>query len=239
MLAGTFTIVGRCGRTGQMGVALSTAIPAGGAICPFTSGHGAISTQSFNNYLFGVDGLSLLAEGLAAAEVVEVLLRGDPGQALRQVLVLDAAGHAACFTGDACVPAAGHRTGIGWVAAGNMLTGEDVLEAMGAAFEADAGPPLTRRLMAALAAGQAAGGDLRGKQSAALKVAAPGRVVPVCDLRVDEHAQPVAELARILAVAERELLPFMAQMPTRLLPDPPLEADLARRLRAPVSERGE
>ncbi|VWC75961.1 hypothetical protein BLA39750_00872 [Burkholderia lata] len=217
MWTGTFSIVARCPVAESVGVAVATAIPGAGAICPFGSPHGAISTQSFNNYYFGVDGLRYLGEGLPAPAVGEALLASDEDRELRQLLLVDNTGRSWAFTGNRCVGECGHMIGEGYAVAGNMLVSREVLKAMARCFEDTAGAELTlaERLLQVLEAGQAAGGDKRGKQSAALKVYSSQSLIPLCDLRVDEHATPVAELRRVYEVAKRELLPFMAAMPTR------------------------
>lgn len=239
MLTGTFSIVARCSKEGSLGVAVATAIPGAGAICPFVSRHGAISTQSFNNYYFGIDGLTHLGEGLSAGAVGENLLRGDPGRERRQVLIVDATGASWAFTGSQCVGEKGHLLGSDYVVAGNMLSGGEVLTAMVDSFEAStsSGAALSDRLMQVLEAGQAEGGDKRGKQSAALKVLGPQSLVPLCDLRVDEHHDPVRELRRVFEVAKRDLLPFMASMPNRRRLEGSLTPELSERLGASPAER--
>jgi uncharacterized Ntn-hydrolase superfamily protein len=237
MLTSTFTILARCDATGEIGVAMSTAIPAGGAICPFVTQHGAISTQSFNNYYFGIDGQQLLAEGLRADEVGEALLRRDPGRELRQLLIVDGSGVGWAFTGRGCIAACGHRIGSGCVVGGNMLSNETSLDAMVDSFQSSRVASLTDRLMGALEAGQRNGGDRRGKQSAALRVSRPRGMIPVCDLRVDEHTDPVTELRRVLEIAKIQLFPFLRSMPTRTHPDGALTEALSAYLARTVVER--
>jgi len=211
----TFSIVARCPRTGRLGRAVSTAVPVVGAICPFVQpGAGAVASQSWANPYLALDALALMAGGTAAQEALDQVLSGDGGRALRQVGVVDAAGRSAAWTGDDCTPWCGHRTGSGYAVQGNMLAGEAVVAGMEAAFLDAADSGLEERLMRALEAGQAAGGDKRGKQSAALKIY--GReAYPWLDLRVDEHPAPVAELRRVLGVAMLQLRPFVDAMPTR------------------------
>lgn len=204
----TFSIVARHGDV--HGVATATRTLAVGAVVPAAApGVGALATQARTNRAFRSRGLALLREGLAPAEVLDVLEQEDEGYAMRQVALVDATGRTAVWTGSECTPWAG-----GWgrpdvAVAGNLLTGREVLEAMEAAFAAAADEPLPRRLVAALAAGDAAGGDLRGRQSAALLVVA-GEAEPewpprtVVDLRVDDHPDPVGELGRLLTLAEAE-----------------------------------
>ncbi len=215
MKLNTFSIVARCPRTGRIGGAVSTAVPAVGAICPFVQPDaGAVASQSWANPYLALDALALMARGAAAQEALDQVLSGDGGRALRQVGVVDAAGRSAAWTGDDCTPWCGHRTGAGYAVQGNMLAGEAVVAGMEAAFLDAADSGLEERLMRALEAGQAAGGDKRGKQSAALKIY--GReAYPWLDLRVDEHPAPVAELRRVLGVAMLQLRPFVDAMPTR------------------------
>jgi uncharacterized Ntn-hydrolase superfamily protein len=195
----TFAIVARCSQTGDLGVAVSTAIPAVGAINPFARARvGAIATQAWSNPYLGIDGLSLLAQGLSAAEVLEQLLEVDVGKERRQLSIVDAYGRVAAFTGDEVQPWKGHRTGKGYVAAGNFLISDETIQAMAKAFETTRGP-LGERLLVSLEAGQAIGGDRRGKISAALLVVRDEEY-PYVDLRVDEHAEPVAELRRIFDI---------------------------------------
>lgn len=234
----TFSIAARCPWTGELGVAVSTAIPAVGAICPFArAGVGALSTQSYTNALYGPDGLALLAEGVAPAEVLAVLTGADPGRSVRQVVMVDAAGRAAAYTGTDCVAAHRHIVGDGFAAAGNMLADAAVVDAVARGFQAAPGEALSERLLQALEAGQAAGGDKRGRQSAALLVMADEEFA-ACDLRVDEHPDPVSELRRVYEVAKRQLFPFVRSMPTRRnrlgTEDPALGAYLLK----PVEERG-
>jgi uncharacterized Ntn-hydrolase superfamily protein len=237
MLTSTFTLLGRCARTGELGAAVASAIPAVGSICPFVSPWGAVATQSFNNYYFGIDGLRLLREGMPPREVAAALTAGDPQARLRQLLVLDAAGRSAAHTGEDCVPRFGHVAAADCIAGGNMLSSDGVLHEMVSAFARESGLDLCDRLMAALDAAQAAGGDLRGKQSAALKVFSPRSEVPVCDLRVDEHEQPLHELRRVLGVARLQLMPFLRAMPTRDSPAGTLSPRLADYLSLSVDER--
>jgi uncharacterized Ntn-hydrolase superfamily protein len=211
----TFSIAARCPRTGMTGVAVSTAVPAVGAICCFGApAVGAVATQSWANPYLGIDGVELLRQGLSAAEVVDRLVTGDPGRDMRQLGVVDARGNAAAHSGSKCTGWFGHLTGNGYSVQGNMLTGGDTIEAMRDSFEATPTLDLPERLVRALEAGQSVGGDKRGRQSAAVKVHWREEY-PYLDLRVDEHPEPVAELRRILEVARRQLLPFIEMMPTR------------------------
>ncbi|HET7397635.1 MAG TPA: DUF1028 domain-containing protein [Intrasporangium sp.] len=224
----TFSIAARCPRTGMAGVAVSTAVPAVGALCAFGApGVGAVATQSWVNPYLGIDGVELLRQGLGAEEVVSRLVSEDPGREVRQLGVVDRRGGAATWSGSQCTGWFGSLSGPGYAIQGNMLTGAETLSAMQDSFLASAEEDLPERLVRALEAGQAAGGDKRGRQSAAVKVYA-AQEYPYLDLRVDEHADPVAELRRVFEVARRQLLPFIEMMPSREDPigghDPAVEA---------------
>ena len=211
----TFSIVAYDSTFGMLGVAVSTKVPAVGAVCPFArAGVGAISTQAWTNPLLGVDGLDLLEQGYSAGEALRKLLDADPDPETRQIIAVDGEGRPAAHTGSETDPWKGHRTGNGYAVAGNMLVGEETITAMAEAFEASADEPLSERLLRALESGQAAGGDKRGRQSAALYVV-KNEPYPYLDLRVDEHPDPVTEIRRVYEVAKRELLPFIEAMPTR------------------------
>ena len=211
----TFSIAARCSRSGMTGVAVSTAVPAVGAICVFGGPRiGAIATQSWVNPYLGIDGVRLLRQGLSANEVLDQLIRQDPGRDIRQLGIVDGHGGAAAHSGSGCTTWFGDITGPGYSIQGNMLTGGNTLEAMKESFESSDDENLPERLVRALEAGQSVGGDKRGRQSAAVKVYA-AEEYPYLDLRVDEHPDPVAELRRVYEVARRQLLPFIEMMPTR------------------------
>lgn len=210
----TFSITARCERTNQLGIAISTKLPAVGALCPFAkAGYGAISTQSFINPYIGINGLDYLEAGLNAEEVLEKVLAEDPDPEKRQVGIVDADGGSAAFTGSECDGWYGHLTGDNYAVAGNMLVGEETIHRMEETFKNTEGEPLAERLMASLEAGQDAGGDKRGRQSAALLVVDKEKY-PRFDIRVDDHADPVAELRRIHTVTVNELTPLMMMLPT-------------------------
>ncbi len=211
----TFSIVAYDSASGMLGVATSTKVPAVGALVPYTrAGVGAIASQARTNPLLGCDGLDLLEGGYGAEEALRELLGADSDAQKRQVSIVDPWGNTAVHTGSQTDPWCGHLTGEGYAVAGNLLTGEEVVVAMAGAFEASAGEALVERLVRAFEAGQAAGGDKRGRQSAAVRVMEK-RPYPYLDLRVDEHADPIAELRRILEVSKVELLPFVEALPTR------------------------
>src|ERR1700728_2470082 len=207
--ANTFSIVARCSRTGELGVAVATAVPAVGSMCPFIrSGVGAASTQSWVNPYLALNALAEIEKGSNARRALELALGADSAGELRQIGVVDAAGESAAHTGARCTPWCGHIVGPDVAIQGNMLTGPQVLDAMEKAFSANAEADLGERLMAALEAGDAAGGDKRGKQSAALRIH-DTEAYALLDIRVDEHAEPVRELRRILRIARVQLIPFV------------------------------
>jgi uncharacterized Ntn-hydrolase superfamily protein len=214
----TFSIAARCPRTGMFGVAVSTAVPGVGGICPFLcAAIGAVSTQSWVNPYLGIDGIGLLAEGLSAEAALDKLIADDPGRDVRQVGLVDRNGQSAAWSGKDCTAWFGHITGADYAVQGNMLVGEPTIKAMAETFEGAVGLDLPERLLTVLEAGQAAGGDKRGRQSAALKVVHQEEY-PYLDLRVDEHRHPVAELRRVFEVARHQYLPFVVGMPTRANP---------------------
>jgi uncharacterized Ntn-hydrolase superfamily protein len=187
----------------QWGVATQSKFLAVGSLVPWAAPHvGAIATQSYANPRYGPDGLALLREGLSADQVVERLTSADDDRAHRQVGVVDGDGRAASFTGEGCHAWAGGRTGEGYAAQGNILVSGETVDALAETFERTAGQPLASRLLDCLDAAEAAGGDSRGRQSAALLVVErdggyAGLSDTLIDLRVDDHADPLGELRRI------------------------------------------
>ena len=213
--ANTFSIIARCARTGQLGVAVATAVPAVGSICPhIQSGIGAASTQAWVNPYLALTALAGLEKGAAAAQALASALADDEAREFRQIGLVDANGEVAAHTGAECTPWAGQIVEQDVAVIGNMLTGPEVLDAMIEAFNASAHADLADRLMLALEAGDAAGGDRRGKQSAALRVHAD-EVYALLDIRVDENAEPVRDLRRVLRIARAQLVPFVLGMPKR------------------------
>lgn len=216
--AHTYSIVARYDRSGELGVGVASAVPAVGAICPYVRpGIGAVSTQSWVNPYLAVQVLDRLAEGIEAHEAVAAILADDPAAGVRQLGAIAARGPGAAHTGEDCTQYCGHIVAPDHAVQGNMLTGEDLLSAMSLAFSAVADAPLDLRLLTALEAGQSAGGDKRGRQSASLIVFGT-EVYPRVDLRVDEHPDPVAELRRIHIIANQQLAPFVDGMPKRCGP---------------------
>ena len=221
----TWSILARDGD-GRFGVAIASRFFAVGALCVHTQrGVGALSTQALMNPLYGAAGLALLDAGHSAAEIVARLTGADAGQAQRQLHVLPARGPAAAHTGAACVDWCGHAVHDDFSVAGNMLAGPQVLDATAQAFVASAGQPLAERLLAAMVAGEAAGGDKRGKQAAALRIHGDEDYAEL-DLRVDDHAEPITELQRLYDVSLQRFQPFVACLAGRH--DPAGELDRAR-----------
>jgi uncharacterized Ntn-hydrolase superfamily protein len=197
----TFSIVAHDLATGQVGIAVASKTLATGARVPFIkTGVGAIASQAKGEQLYGPRGLALLAAGASAADTVRLLIAADDDQDIRQVHIMDRHGRFAAHTGAECLAWCGHLVKENFSVAGNILAGAGVLEAMVAAYEAGAQLPFAQRLLAALQAGEQAGGDKRGRQSAALLIHSDKEWALV-DLRVDDHADPLAELARLEAVA--------------------------------------
>lgn len=233
----TFSIVARCERSGELGVAVATAVPAVGSMCPYlVAGVGAVSTQSWVNPYLAIDALALMAQGRDPSAALAAVLAQDAEAAGRQIGLIGARGPGFAFTGTACTAWCGQLTGADFAIQGNMLVGETTLTAMRESWQRTASADLAERLMCALEAGDAAGGDFRGKQSAALKVVGT-EAYAALDLRVDEHRAPVAELRRILGVARRQLMPFVQAMPRRDSPGRAISADVAQMLLKPPGER--
>lgn len=217
---GTFSIAGRCERTGQLGVAVSTAdVGAGRLVTWARAGVGAVATQSWPSLYLAIDALYAMESGASAAEAMDKVLQGDPGRGVRQLGVVDARGGSASFSGDDCTEWYGEISGPNFAAQGNMLIRGETVSALAESFQSTEGSDLdlAERLMRALEAGQAGGGDKRGRQCAALLVV-DREEYPLWDLRVDEHPQPVAELRRVAEVARLDLLPFVEGLPTRSNP---------------------
>lgn len=201
----TYSIVARDPDTGAVGVAVQTHQPSVGALCPFAEpGVGAVATQAFVDPTYGPRGLTAMRNGEAAADALARLLADDDLREIRQVAFVDAAGHVAVHTGSGCVAHAAHVVGEGYSCQANMMRGPGVPEAMASAYEAAtaSGDRFAHRLLAALDAAEEAGGDIRGMQSAAIAVRGPDPSVffsaGFLDRRVDDHAQPLVELRRLV-----------------------------------------
>ena len=223
---------------GAFGIAIASRFLAVGALCPHVrSGVGALATQALVNPLYGEPGLALLAEGTPPEEVVRMLVEPDAGRDHRQLHVLDARGRVAAHTGSACIEWCGHLAGEQYSVAGNMLAGPAVLRETAAAYERSGALPFAERLLSALEAGDAAGGDKRGKQAAALLVYTT-ESYPALDLRVDDHEEPFLELRRLYEKSGDRLRPFVACLPSRAHPAGIIDrADIEERIAWFVAER--
>ena len=198
----TWSIVARS-RSGAFGVAIASRFFAVGALCSHAhSGIGALATQALVNPLYGPRGLSMLSQGLSSSDVVEALIESDGGRNHRQLHVVDAEGNIAAHTGLECI---------------EWLTGPEVIEDTVQAYDAASELPFAERLIAAMQAGESAGGDKRGKQAAALLICS-AEAYPFLDLRVDDHAEPLAELLRLYVKSLERYQPFVACLPSRARP---------------------
>ena len=213
----TYSIVALDRDTGQLGVAVQSHFFAVGAIVPWAeAGVGAVATQAMAERSYGPNGLDRMRASESAGLALDALCEADGMAAIRQVAMVDASGGTAVHTGERCIAEAGHVTGDGWSVQANMMTGSGVPEAMATAFEAAVGAPLTDRLLAALDAAEAAGGDIRGRQSAALLIVDPDLPAgtPRVNVRVDDHPDPLVELRRLTRMADAYLSgdPEVAEM---------------------------
>jgi uncharacterized Ntn-hydrolase superfamily protein len=214
----TWSIIARDSATGQIGIAVATKFFAVGARVPHIAAHlGAVATQALVNPYYGIDGVKLLREGRSPREIVDALISADSGRESRQLHIMDASGRIAAHTGHECVEWCGHIEGNGFSIAGNMLTGAAVLDDTAQAYAANAALPFARRLIAAMRAGEKAGGDKRGKQSAALLIHGSEEWSDL-DLRVDDHTDPLAELERLEQVSRERWVHFKNFLPTRKNP---------------------
>jgi uncharacterized Ntn-hydrolase superfamily protein len=211
----TWSIIARDGVTGQFGIAVATKFFAVGARVPhIAAGIGGVATQALINPYYGIDGVKLLREGKSPQDIVTALLAGDSGRESRQLHIMDAHGRIAAHTGKDCVDWCGHVKGDGFSVAGNMLARAQVLDDTAKAYAANDELPFAQRLLAAMRAGEAAGGDKRGKQSAALLIHDKDEWAAL-DLRVDDHADPLAELDRLERVSRERWVHFRKFLPTR------------------------
>lgn len=198
---------------GSIGLIVASKFFACGAVVPFVSGTVAVASQAFCNPIWGTEGRARLMAGESAKQVLEDLAARDEGRAIRQAHMMDAQGNFAAHTGEDCVDWAGHILGDGHSVAGNMLGGPRVIEATSQAYLANAALPFAERLITAMVAGEDAGGDKRGRQAAGL-VIHRGENHPWLDLRADDHADPLAELARLWDVAQERYVHFAKGMPS-------------------------
>lgn len=214
----TWSIIARDSATGQFGIAVATKFFAVGARVPHVAaGFGAVATQALVNCYYGIDGVRMLREGKSSRDIVAALLAGDDGRESRQLHVIDAHGQIAAHTGKDCVDWCGHVPGDGFSVAGNMLAGAAVLDDTARTYAANQDLPFAQRLVAAMRAGEAAGGDKRGKQSAALLIH-DKEDWSALDLRVDDHDDPLAELERLERVSRERWVHFRKFLPTRQNP---------------------
>lgn len=214
----TWSIVAKDPASGQFAVAVTTCAFAVGARVPFgCGGIGAVATQSFVNPLIGMDGLRLLQEGRSAEEALAIVVAADPGASNRQAHIIDRDGRTAVFTGADCVDWSGSKAAPNVSVAGNMLAGPGVVSDTLASYLASAHLDFDDRLITALEAGERAGGDKRGRQSAAIRVWG-SEAYPAIDIRVDDHTDPLIELRRLWRIAHQRYVPFQAAGPTRDLP---------------------
>jgi uncharacterized Ntn-hydrolase superfamily protein len=214
----TWSIIARDPSTGHIGIAVATRFFAVGARVPhIAAGIGGIATQALVNPYYGIDGVRLLREGRSPREVIDTLIAGDAGRESRQLHVMDIKGNIAAHTGRECIDWCGHIHGDGFSLAGNMLAGAAVLDDTAQSYLANTALPFAQRLIAAMKAGEAAGGDKRGKQSAALLIHGEEEWSDL-DLRVDDHTDPLAELERLEQVSRERWVHFRPFMPTRRNP---------------------
>jgi uncharacterized Ntn-hydrolase superfamily protein len=210
---GTFSITARCHKSGKLGIAISTGVPAVGALCTYIqNGVGAISSQSYVNPYLGIWGLDYLKAGHSAREAMDLLKDRDPGIEFRQIGIVDNNGNSEIFTGNACDAEKGGIHGENYAIIGNMLSGVRTLKSMKMSFESSLNLPFEERLLESLSAGHQSGGDKRGHKSAALKIFAE-QLYPELDLRVDYHVEPIIELKRLYEIAKEEIIPRVRLMP--------------------------
>jgi uncharacterized Ntn-hydrolase superfamily protein len=213
----TWSLIAR-DSSGAFGVAVASKFFAVGALCPHArSGVGALATQALVNPLYALPALDGLAAGQSPAAIIERLTSADEGRDHRQLHLISANGQTAAHTGSACIDWCGHTAGVGYSVAGNMLAGPQVIEATARAYEANAKLPFAERLITALAAGEAAGGDKRGKQAAALLVFTTEDYCAL-DIRVDDHPEPLQELRRLYDKSLERYQPFSTCLPSRSSP---------------------
>lgn len=233
----TFSIVAHCPRSGMLGVAVATAVPAVGSMCPYVkTGVGAVSTQSWVNPYLAIDALRMMEEGKSGPEALKAVMAADEGREVRQIGVIDAQGRSAAWSGKNCTDWFGQIVEPHFAVQGNMLVSAPTIGEMAKAFRASESLDLAERLLLAMEAGEAAGGDKRGRQSASLKVHHIEEYA-LFDLRVDEHPYPVAELRRVYEIARLQLLPFVQGMPKREGPGVAVPENVVKLLGVPPPQR--
>lgn len=214
----TWSIVAQDTRTGAFGVLCASKALAVGAVVPYGAGRtGVLATQAFANPFFGVDGLRMLQEGCSSQDVITTLAASDSGRDHRQIHLIDRDGRPAAYTGAACIDWSGSVAERHVSVAGNMLAGRQVVEATLHAYLAASDMDFDERLIVAMEAGEAAGGDKRGRQSCSIRIwtEAP---FPSFDLRIDDHPEPLKELRRLWRLAHQGYVPFQAALPSRSKP---------------------
>jgi uncharacterized Ntn-hydrolase superfamily protein len=236
----TFSIIARDPADGAIGIAVASRFFACGAVVSYVGPRTAVASQAFCNPVWGTEGRARLEAGEVSAAVMADFIARDEGQAIRQCHMMDAGGQFAAHTGEGCTDWAGHLICDGFSVAGNMLAGPQVIEATADSFAARDDLPLPQRLLTAMQAGEAAGGDKRGRQAAGL-VIHHGQAHPWLDLRVDDHGDPLGELDRLLDIAGERYL-FVADempmterfsgLPTREALDARIDAEQDRRQKA-------
>ena len=213
----TWSILAR-GPEGEFGIAIASRFFAVGMLCPHArSGVGAVATQALVNPHYGPGGLDLLSQDVSPEEVIRKLTAADQGRDHRQVHLINAQGQVGAHTGSACIGWCGHLAGDGFSVAGNMLTGPEVLEETSLSYKKNNSMNFAERLIEALHAGEAAGGDKRGKQAAAL-LTYTTEAYPSLDIRVDDHEDPIVELKRLYAKSRERFQPFATCLPSRARP---------------------
>ena len=214
----TWSIIARDNATGQFGIAVATKFFAVGARVPhIAAGFGGVATQALVNPYYGIDGVKLLRGGREPHDIINTLIAADPGRESRQLHIMDADGRIASHTGHDCVDWCGHIEDKSFSIAGNMLAGAQVLDDTAKAYLANENLPFAQRLIAAMRSGEAAGGDKRGKQSAALLIHGEEEWSDL-DLRVDDHVDPLTELERLEQVSRERWVHFRQFLPTRKNP---------------------
>ena len=233
----TWSIIAHDEATKRVGIIAASRFFAVGSVVPYIrTGVGAIATQAFVNPFYGPQGLALLQAGATAEDTVKFLTSGDGGRDHRQVHAMDREGRFAASTGAACIDWCGHRIGSNFSVAGNMLAGPGVIDATVETYEANPDVPFARRLIKAMKAGEAAGGDSRGKQSASLLIH-DQEEYPLLDIRVDDHADPLRELERLEAVSRERWVHFRRLMPSKEHPSGLTDrVDLEDRITASIAE---
>ncbi|WP_299345979.1 DUF1028 domain-containing protein [uncultured Maritalea sp.] len=210
----TYSIVARDQETGAVGIIVASRFFAAGAMVPYVGPDYAIASQSWVNPIWGTDGVSQLAADQSALDVLDGMVQKDEGRATRQAHMIDRKGNVAAFTGEECTDWAGHELGDGFSVAGNMLVAADVVKDTAQAYRNNLDKPFAERLLLAMEAGERAGGDKRGKQSAGM-VIHRGEDYPWLDIRADDHADPLAELGRLYTVAQETYLIVADFLPTK------------------------